>query len=194
MQTFGDSAFLALLARRTTNAVIVTDAAGRTEWVNDGFTRITGYAPAEIIGRSPGSLLQGPDTDPAAVARMDAHLARGEPFNLEILNYAADGRSYWVEIDCEPIVEAGEITHFIAIETDVTHRKRLERNLLRAERVAKMGHWTLEMATGAVNWSDETYRIFDLPEGSPVPALDTVIAFYHPGDQAAVREIIQSAA
>lgn len=192
-QITGDPALLALLARRTTNAVIVTDASGRTEWVNEGFTRITGYQPADIMGRSPGSLLQGPDTDPAAVAQMAAHLARAEPFNLEVLNYAADGRSYWIEIDCEPIVDDGVITHFIAIQTDVTHRKVLEHNLLRAERVAKMGHWTLEVATGAVTWSDETYRIFGLPEGTPIPPVDAVIALYHPDDQAAVREIIHAA-
>ena len=187
------SAFLAVLARRTTNAVIVTDPAGRTEWVNDGFTRMTGYSSADIVGRSPGSILQGPDTDPAAIARMNDHLARAEPFKLEILNYAADGRSYWVEIDCEPIVEDGQVAHFIAIETDITQRKALEDNLLRAERVAKVGHWALEVKTGAVSWSDETYRILGLPGETAIPPLDAVIELYHPDDRESVRATIRAA-
>ena len=190
---FDEPAFLTLLARHTTNAVIVTDAAGHTEWVNEGFTRITGYQPNDILGRRPGSLLQGPNTDPTTVSQMNTHLARGEPFKLEILNYAASGRAYWAEIYCEPIVKNGTITHFIAIETDITERKRLERSLLRAERVAKMGHWTLEVATGSVSWSDETYRIFNLPEGTPVPSVEQLIALYHPDDRGPVHEAIRSA-
>ncbi|TNF56396.1 MAG: PAS domain S-box protein, partial [Gammaproteobacteria bacterium] len=59
---------LSLVASKTTNAVIITDAEGRAVWVNAGFERITGYSLAEILGCSPGSLLQGPDTDPESVA------------------------------------------------------------------------------------------------------------------------------
>src|SRR5579862_5530653 len=54
-----ESRKLALVASRTNNAVIITDALGRIEWVNEGFTRITGYGIAEVLGRKPGSFLQG---------------------------------------------------------------------------------------------------------------------------------------
>ncbi len=56
---------LALVASRTDNAVIITDAKVRIEWVNEGFTRITGYTAEEVLGRNPGSFLQGPESDPA---------------------------------------------------------------------------------------------------------------------------------
>ena len=46
---------LALVASRTDNAVIITDAEEHIEWVNDGFTRITGYTLGEVVGRKPGS-------------------------------------------------------------------------------------------------------------------------------------------
>ena len=54
---------LALVASRTDNAVIITDALGYIEWVNEGFIRLTGYTLDEVQGKKPGSLLQGPQTD-----------------------------------------------------------------------------------------------------------------------------------
>jgi len=122
---------LALIAARTDNAVVLTDAAGRIEWVNDGFTRITGWRLDEVLGRTPGSVLQGPGTDPATVRRIRERIARGEGFVEELLNYGRDGRSYWIAIEVQPIQgEDGRLTGFMAIERDVTSeraaRDRLE--------------------------------------------------------------------
>ena len=66
---------LALIASRTDNGVILTDADGLVEWVNEGFTRISGYTLDEVRGKSPGSVLQGPATDPDTVAHMREHIA-----------------------------------------------------------------------------------------------------------------------
>lgn len=116
--------WLAAVARRTGNAVIVTDASHQIEWVNDGFRRLTGYDLAEVRGRRPGVFLQGPDTDPAARAAMAARIARAEPFDAVVLNYAKDGRQYWVRIEAEPTRDAGgRLTGYIAIETDVTDQR-----------------------------------------------------------------------
>ncbi len=118
---------LAMVAARTSNAVIITDAEGRTEWVNEGFTRLSGYRPDEVIGRTPGEMLQGPDSDPAAILRMRERLRAGEGFREEILNYARDGRPYWIDIDVQPVVgRDGRVERFIGIESDVTERKRAE--------------------------------------------------------------------
>ncbi|MFM8992198.1 MAG: PAS domain-containing protein, partial [Alphaproteobacteria bacterium] len=112
---------LALIAARTDNAVILTDAAGRIEWVNDGFTRITGWRLDEVLGRTPGSVLQGPGTDPATVRRIRELIARGEGFVEELLNYGRDGRPYWIAIEVQPIRgDDGRVTGFMAIERDVT--------------------------------------------------------------------------
>jgi len=59
---------LSLVAAHTTNAVFITDAKQRIEWVNRAFVRLTGFAPAEACGKSPDEVLQGTETDPAAVA------------------------------------------------------------------------------------------------------------------------------
>jgi PAS domain S-box-containing protein len=126
----GQSSQLADIVARTTNAVILTDAHGRVEWVNEGFTRMSGYSLDEVKGRKPGELLQGPGTDPEKVAEMRAHLARGEGFRLEVLNYHKNGRSYWLDIEVQPIRSAGgEVAGFMAIESDITARKEAERAL-----------------------------------------------------------------
>jgi PAS domain S-box-containing protein len=119
-----ESRRLALIAARTDNAVILTDAAGLVVWVNEGFTRLTGYALEEMQGRKPGSILQGRHTDPATVGRIRERLRRGEGFTEEILNYRKDGREYWAAIEVQPIPdEQGAVTHYMSIESDVTARR-----------------------------------------------------------------------
>ena len=122
---------LAMIAARTDNAVVLTDATGRIEWVNAGFTRITGWRLHEVAGRTPGSVLQGPGTDMRTVERIRARIARGEGFTEELLNYDRDGRSYWLAIEVQPMRgDDGVVTGFMAIERDVTSeraaRDRLE--------------------------------------------------------------------
>jgi PAS domain S-box-containing protein len=114
---------LALVAARTHNAVIVLDAKGRIEWVNDGFVRLTGWSMDEVIGKSPDSFLQGPDTDPKTTQMMRDKLCNGEGFRCDVLNYGKDGRKYWISVETQPIFnEAGVLTNFMAVESDVTER------------------------------------------------------------------------
>jgi PAS domain S-box-containing protein len=115
---------LAAVARRTGNAVIVTDSQQRIEWVNDGFVRLTGYSSADVVGRVPRDVLQGPDSDPVARAHMAAAIRSEQPFDAEILNYGKDGHQYWVRIEAEPTRDAaGSVTGYIAVETDITERR-----------------------------------------------------------------------
>lgn len=123
----------------TANAVILTDAAGRVIWVNDAFTRITGYTLAEVRGRKPGEVLQGPETDPATVERIRRHLARGESCREEILNYHKNGSIYWLDMAIEPVgFEHGKPTGFMAIESDITARKQAER--MKSEFISTVSH------------------------------------------------------
>jgi diguanylate cyclase (GGDEF)-like protein/PAS domain S-box-containing protein len=118
---------LSLVVRKMTNAVIITDAAGRTEWCNDAFTRLTGIQASEIMGQRPGALLQGEDTDPATRAYMRACIARGEGFEVDVLNYSRDHRPYWIAITCTALRDdAGVLTGFIAVQSDITARREAE--------------------------------------------------------------------
>jgi len=137
----GQARKLSMVAARTDNAVILTDGAGRVEWVNPGFTRITGYTLPEVLGRKPGSLLQGPDTDPQTVQRMREKLRRGEGFVEQVLNYAKDTRPYWIFIEVQPIKdEAGETVQFMAVERDITESLEQQRQLEQARHHAEMAN------------------------------------------------------
>ena len=118
---------LALVAKDTDNGVIITNAAGRMEWVNEGFTRHTGYTLAEAVGRGPGELLQGAETDPAAVERFRERLREQVPFAVTILNYTKAGKKLWHAIEVTPIFDdAGRLTQYVAIQQDITYRKEIE--------------------------------------------------------------------
>ncbi len=121
---------LALIAARTDNAVILTDAQGLTEWVNEGFIRLTGYSFEEVRGKKPGHILRGPETNLETVAYMRERIQRGEGYSVELVNYAKTGRKYWLAIEVQPIYDdQGHVANFMAIQTDITDRKNAEAEL-----------------------------------------------------------------
>jgi PAS domain S-box-containing protein len=144
---------LALVASLTDNAVIVTDADGRIEWVNDGFARLTGWASEEVIGKTPGSFLQGPDTSPATIQMMREKLRNGEGFRTEVLNYGKDGRKYWISVEVRPILdEAGVLTNYMAVESNVTERIQGERRRAMQYAVSRIlaGGSSLDAASASI--------------------------------------------
>ncbi|MBC8010386.1 MAG: Cache 3/Cache 2 fusion domain-containing protein, partial [Burkholderiales bacterium] len=129
---------LALVASRTFNGVIISDTHGKIEWVNDSFTRLTGYPAAEAIGRHPDDFLMGPDTDPIALAAKKKARAAKKPFQLELLNYRKDGAPLWLLIDGQPIIDAkGEVENYVVVQVDITKRKQDEIALLHAREAAE---------------------------------------------------------
>ncbi|CAM2881994.1 CHASE domain-containing protein [Rariglobus hedericola] len=121
---------LAMVADRTSNAVIICDITGCIEWVNAGFTRITGYTLEEVKGRRPGSFLQGPLTDTETNRIMREGVANRTGFNVEILNYNKAGGTHWLHIEVQPLHDANAaFSGFMAIETDITERKIAEQKL-----------------------------------------------------------------
>lgn len=102
-------------------------------YVNEGFERVTGYPAAEVLGRN-CRFLQGPDTDPAEVARIRAAIVGERECVVEILNYRRDGTPFWNRLSITPVRdETGEVTHFIGIQSDVTARRNAEEGLRRAK-------------------------------------------------------------
>jgi len=108
---------IAVTEQAEPEALVRTDAAGLIEWVNPAFTAMCGYELAEIRGRKPGSFLQGPDTDPAAVKRLRAARNEGRAAEEIIWNYHRDGSRYRVRIHFRPVFDdAGSVHCFVARE------------------------------------------------------------------------------
>ncbi|MEO8278649.1 MAG: CHASE domain-containing protein [Ideonella sp.] len=117
---------LALVARRTSNAVAITDAQRLITWVNDGFERITGYRAADVVGQPLALLrLDGSDTD--TLRKLDEALGAGEPFAGTLVRHRSDGRPYWTATELQPLRDnQGQLSGFMAIESDISDRKRAE--------------------------------------------------------------------
>lgn len=133
---------LSLVAEKTQNAVIITDKNGIIEWVNDGFTHLSDYTAAEVIGKKPGSFLQGPLTNPNTVDSIRTKLKEKKEFTTELINYRKNGSPYWNRIAISPILdEHGEVMQYISVETDVTERKRFIEKLERQNKQLKKIAW-----------------------------------------------------
>ena len=171
---------LANVAMHTHNPVVITDAGGATLWVNPAFEQLTGFAQSEMRGRKPGSMLQGPHTDPQAVQVMRQAIRDGRPVvGLELLNYDRAGHEYWVELDITPVRDAaGTLTHFIAIQTPVSARREaqqaiaaLSKRLTIALGAAGLGVWDLSPGSGALVLDAAAVRVLGIAgvrPGEPV--------------------------
>lgn len=118
---------LSLFAAQTSSAIIITNHLGEIEWVNNAFGKITGYALGEVQGKKPGSLLQGPDTNIGTILYLREQMAKGEPFQCEILNYTKLGKPYWVKLNGQAMRDkTGKITQYFALHEDITLHKTIE--------------------------------------------------------------------
>jgi PAS domain S-box-containing protein len=121
---------LSLVASKTDNAVIIINEAFEAEWVNESFTRLTGYSPEEVVNKKLDQILQGPETDLYLIDRIRQRLRRGESVSEEILSYGKQGRKFWLRMNITPIFnDEGVIDKYISIQTDITAQKEYERGI-----------------------------------------------------------------
>ncbi|WP_192820379.1 PAS domain S-box protein [Rufibacter sp. LB8] len=121
---------LSLVASRTNNSVVLADKNWHIEWVNEGFERLYGYTLEEARGQRPSEFLHSAKTDKSAYEKVWPKLLGGELITFEILNVKKNGEEVWLSVDITPILnDEGEITQFIAVQTDVTNLKNSELEL-----------------------------------------------------------------
>jgi len=113
----------------TPNGVLMADASKPDMpliYANDAFYRLTGYNPAEALGRN-CRFLQGPDTDRQAVMVVHQAIALRKSVETPLLNYRKDGTSFWNHLSLSPVFdEQGVCTHYIGIQQDITQHRAQE--------------------------------------------------------------------
>lgn len=118
---------LSLIAEKNINPVIVCDNKGRIEWVSSNFMKTTGYSKDEVIGRRPGALLEGPETDPQTSMYIKTQAQKGLPVSAEILNYTKTGQKHWIKLHGQALHDKdGEVLKYYTIREDITDRKLME--------------------------------------------------------------------
>jgi len=115
------------------NAIVLTDLNGTIVWTNPAFSKLSGYAASEVVGKNP-RLLQSGKTSRAFYERLWATITSGETWHGELVNRRKDGTLYTEEMTITPVsLQGGGINHFIAIKQDITARRQAEEALQQAE-------------------------------------------------------------
>jgi len=189
---------LALVAHNTTNSVLITDADERITWVNEGFTRISGYGLEEVMGKKIGYSLDGPEMDTENQQRIRYALDKRLPFNEEFISYGKNGKPIWLKVDCQPLFdEDGKHLGFMAIENNITRRKlaqlqqeELVQRLTLATDSAEIGIWEIDLATNLVIWDDRMYTLYGYPSNTTMSLYKIFFTSVHPDDVGMMNTII----
>jgi PAS domain S-box-containing protein len=191
---------LAIVASNTTDYIVITDSKGLITWVNKAYEDQTGYKRSEVKGLDPSQLLCGPETDQATIARIYDECKANRIVQVEILCYKKNGESYWVDLKITPVFDDnGQCTNFIAIERDISSRKKSDDELRRMKdmleqtnSVARIGGWELNAKTGTLYWSSITREIHEVEEDFAVDT-DIAMAFYKEGNSRnTINEVVRA--
>ncbi|MFD2515192.1 PAS domain S-box protein [Pontibacter locisalis] len=128
---------LSLVASKTTNGVVIMDTDRKIEWVNEGFTSLTGYTLKEAVGKKPIDLLQHEQTNNAVLVSARDQMHHGKSVVYEVLNRRKNGDDLWLSVEVNPVFGAnGDILRFVTIQTDITALKKSEIELKKLSLVA----------------------------------------------------------
>ena len=123
-------ALLGSVITNTTDAIVITDAFSSSGpglniiYVNEAFTKMTGYLPEDVIGKTP-KILQGPLTDATQLKQFRNAINNLQPCEIEIINYKKSGDPFWVNLSIVPVAnEKFVYTHWIAIQKDITEKRK----------------------------------------------------------------------
>lgn len=114
-------------------SIIITDVNGNMEYVNPMFTMVTGYSLEEVIGKTPQILKSGYHSKDF-YANLWSTILSGKDFSCEMYNKKKNGTFFWENVLISPIVnETGEITQFVAVKEDITEKKNIIEELIKAK-------------------------------------------------------------
>lgn len=171
------------------------DTEGRYLACNPMFEQLYGATEAAILGKTDFDFV---DAELATFFRQKDKeaVATGKPcVNEEWVTFAGDGRRALIETVKSPVTDAeGRVVGVIGVAHDITERKHMEQvvresreSLREAQRISHVGNWELDLASGALQWSDEIYRIFEIDPERFAASYEAFLNTIHPHDRDAVN-------
>ncbi len=182
--------------------VVQTDKAGVITEVNDKFCEISGYTREELIGKT-HSIVNSGYHSKAFFQNLWKTISSGNIWTGLIKNRKKNGESYFVYTIITPIFDhEGEITNYLAIRQDITDTINQEASLSKTTKIlnetsqiAKVGGWELDIATGELTWTDETFRILEVEKrNDQVPMLPEGLKLFTEEHQPIIEQAVNDAA
>jgi diguanylate cyclase (GGDEF)-like protein/PAS domain S-box-containing protein len=174
---------LALVAERSSNAVVLADAERQVVWVNDAFTAITGFTEQESLGQRLGMLLARGSADPAAFAQFSHAVLQGQGLKREIHIRDTRGERRWALVDLQPMHdEAGAVSGWVLVATDLTDVRAQQQMLSLAVDGAGLGTWQWDIAGGTMHCNQRLLDIMGYQRGEVGHAVQEWNSLIHPED------------
>ena len=138
-QAQAEQARLATVVKQSSEIILITDPEGVIEYVNPAFEKTTGYASAEVLGKTPRVLKSGKHDD-ELYRQLWFAIKRGETWHGRMINRRKDGTFYEEEMSVSPVRDAaGGIINYVAVKRDVTREVQLEAELRQAQKMEAIG-------------------------------------------------------
>ena len=178
--------------------VTVLDKEGRFVRFNHACEQISGYFFEDVEGKYPWDTVL-PTEEADTVRRQAFEAMANDPTVMEgyYINdwISRDGERHLIEWSNTLILDNGRMEYMVSVGIDITERKQTEENLLQsreqlneAQRIARLGSWTLNLKSNQLVWSDEIFRLFELDRENFEPSYEAFLEAIHPDDRALVSQ------
>jgi len=176
--------------------VIIYDLKGRARYLNPAFTQVFGWQPHELLGQAVDFV---PEDQKAETMRLVKRVLKGENcLDYQSRRYTKDGRSVHVSISAARYQGGSQSPSGIIVTLrDITRRRlaqqrlqKSEASLARAQQMAQLGNWELELATEKLSCSDEVFRIYGIHRREVT--LDDFLQAVHRDDRDHVQGVLES--
>lgn len=159
-------------------------------YCNPAFEQITGYSRAETLGNNWNFLLRD-DHQQQGVSRLQQAVRDGVACDVVLRSYRKDGQQFWNELTLAPMRDEQGISHYVALQSDVTAREQLASQVRlqsdellkqsylfsQTEHIANLGGWVLNMPQQTMDWSAGCFRIYELDPKNGTPDLNEALSY-----------------
>jgi PAS domain S-box-containing protein len=178
--------------------ILIVDNCDRIRYANNSFCNLMGYEFKEISGKIPHDLFSSEEEQKTIKNTIDDRRNK-KNYQYEIQLRTKKGDKIWLLVNHSPYLDRnGKVIGSITVQSNITHLKDAQKamaeneaRLKKAQKVAHVGSWELNFATGKALWSDEACKIYGLSTEEKEQSYESWISFIHPKDIDGVQNEIK---